>query len=188
MICALRCDDEGVHFTNRFVRTAKWVAEEEAGRSLFRAFVTAVPGDRLIRGIALASPVNVSAYVYRGSLLAGGEQGLPWELDPHTLETRGPYTFGGALNPLSPYSAHAKLDPASGELLNFGVSYASAQPCLNLYCFDASGALRSRRRVPLPYPPFAAHLLPPTHPPRPPLHPYLLHLPPPPQARPRLRD
>lgn len=152
MVCALRCDDDGVHFTNRFVRTAKWVAEEEAGQPLFRAFGTGFPGDRLIRGIALASPVNVSVYYYHGALLAGGEQGLPWELDPRTLETRGPYAFDGALNAVSPFSAHAKLDPASGELLNFGVSFASAQPCLNLYRFDAGGALRSRRRVPLPYP------------------------------------
>jgi all-trans-8'-apo-beta-carotenal 15,15'-oxygenase len=152
MVSALRFGDGGVHFTNRFVRSAKWVAEEEAGRPLFRTFGTRFPGDRLVRGIALESPVNVSVYPYRGTLLAGGEQGLPWELDPLTLETRGPYNFGGALNALSPFAAHAKLDPASGELLNFGVSFASAQPCLNVYRFDAAGVLRARRRVPLPYP------------------------------------
>ncbi len=151
MVAALRFDDGGVTFTNRFVRTNKWVAEEAAGRPLFRTFGTRFPGDRLVRGIALETPVNVSVYAYRGRLLAGGEQGLPWELDPLTLETRGPHTFDGALNALSPFSAHAKLDPASGELLNFGVSFASERPCLNLYRFDAAGALRSRRRVPLPY-------------------------------------
>ncbi|HVT60564.1 MAG TPA: carotenoid oxygenase family protein [Thermoanaerobaculia bacterium] len=152
MVCALHCGDDGFHFTNRFVRSAKWVAEEQAERPLFRAFGTAFAGDRLVRGIALESPVNVSVYPFRGTLLAGGEQGLPWELDPRTLETRGPFTFGGALNALSPFSAHAKIDPQSGELLNFGISYASAQPCLNLYSFAASGALLARRRVPLPYP------------------------------------
>ncbi|HVT19276.1 MAG TPA: carotenoid oxygenase family protein [Thermoanaerobaculia bacterium] len=152
MVCALRFGDDGIDFTNRFVRSAKWTAEEEAERPVFRAFGTAFPGDRLVRGIALESPVNVSVYPFRGTLLACGEQGLPWELDPRTLATRGTFTFGGALNALSPFSAHAKIDPGNGELLNFGISYASAQPCLNVYRFSPSGALLARRRVPLPYP------------------------------------
>jgi all-trans-8'-apo-beta-carotenal 15,15'-oxygenase len=149
MVAALRFDESGVHFTNRFVRSAKWTAEEEAGRPLFRTFGTAFPGDRLLRGIALASPVNVSVYPFAGTLLALGEQGLPWELDPVTLETRGPYTFGGALNEISPLAAHVKIDPASGELWAFGVSFAAAEARLNLYRFSSEGALLSRRRVPL---------------------------------------
>jgi len=37
----------------------------------------------------LEPPVNVSVYPFAGSLLAFGEQTLPYELDPVTLETRG---------------------------------------------------------------------------------------------------
>jgi len=153
MVCTLHFDgserDEGVRFVNRFVRSAKWTAEETAGEALFRAFGTAFPGDRLVRGLALESPVNVSAYPYRGAVLALGEQGLPWELDPLTLETRGPYTFGGGLNPLSPFGAHPKIDPETGELFNFGISFSRERPVLNLYRFDAAGRLAYRRRLPL---------------------------------------
>ena len=153
MVTALRFTGDGrVHFTNRFVRSTKWTAEEAAGRALFRTFGTAFPGDRLARGIALESPVNVSAVPFAGTLFACGEQGLPWELDPVTLETRGPFTFGGALNPVSPFAAHAKIDPASGELFNFGLSYARERPSLHLYRFDAGGNLLARRRVPLERP------------------------------------
>ncbi|HEX9671589.1 MAG TPA: carotenoid oxygenase family protein [Thermoanaerobaculia bacterium] len=152
LIEALRCDEDGARFTCRFVRSVKWTAEEEAGRALFRAFGTAFPGDRLLRGIALESPVNVSVLPYAGTLLACGEQGLPWEIDPETLATRGPYTFGGGLGPIAPFSAHPKLDPASGELWNFGVSFASAQPALNVYRCTAGGKLAARKRLPLPYP------------------------------------
>src|SRR5579862_7576785 len=153
MVTALRFDGDGrVHFTNRFVRSAKWTAEEAAGRALFRTFGTTFPGDRLARGIALESPVNVSAVPFAGTLFACGEQGLPWELDPVTLETRGPFTFGGALNPVSPFAAHAKIDPANGELFNFGLSYAQERPTLHLYRFDAGGGLLARRRVPLAQP------------------------------------
>ncbi|MEA2693752.1 MAG: hypothetical protein QOJ16_3139 [Acidobacteriota bacterium] len=153
MVAALRFGEDGtVRFTNRFVRSAKWTAEEAAGRALFRAFGTAFPGDRLLRGIALASPVNVSVYPFAGRLLAFGEQGLPWELDPETLETIGLYNFGGTLNEVSPLAAHAKIDPVTGELWNFGISFAAAEARLNLYRFSPEGTLLSRRRLPLSIP------------------------------------
>jgi all-trans-8'-apo-beta-carotenal 15,15'-oxygenase len=149
MVCALRLRDGGAHFTARYVRGTRLVEEEAAGRPLYRSFGTAFAGDRLVRGVALASPLNVSVYPYGGALLAFGEQGLPWELDPATLATRGPFTFGGSLNPVTPFAAHPKLDPATGELFNFGVNFASAEPSLNLYRFDPEGRLAYRRRLPI---------------------------------------
>ena len=146
MVAALSFGDEGFTFTSRFVRSHKLVAEEEAGRFLFRAFGTRFEGDRLLRGVALASPVNVSVLPFAGRLLAFGEQGLPWELDPTTLETRGEYTFGGRLNAVSPLSAHPKIDPATGEMWNFGISFATEQPSLTLYHFAPDGSLLYRRR------------------------------------------
>ena len=152
MVCALRFGEGGAHLTARYVRGARLVEEEAAGRPLYRSFGTAFPGDRLVRGIALESPLNVSVYPYAGSLLAFGEQGLPWELDPDTLETRGPFNFGGALNPVSPFAAHPKIDPETGELFNFGVSFAAAQPAINLYRFDPEGRPVYRRRIPVDLP------------------------------------
>lgn len=152
MVCALSFAGEGAHFACRFVRSGKWTAEEESGEALFRTFGTAFPGDRLVRGIALESPVNVSIYPWASRLLALGEQGLPWELDPVTLETRGLYNFGGALNPVTPFAAHPKIDPDTHELFNFGISFASAQPVLNLYRFDPAGRLLWRRRHMLQHP------------------------------------
>jgi len=146
MVCALSFGDDGARLVNRFVRSHKWVAEEEAGRALYRTFGTAFAGDRLLRGIALASPVNVSVYPWAGKLLAFGEQGLPWELDPETLETRGEHTFDGRLNAISPFSAHPHIDPVSGEMVNFGVSFAARRPMLHLYRFAPSGELVLRRR------------------------------------------
>jgi all-trans-8'-apo-beta-carotenal 15,15'-oxygenase len=152
MVAALRFDDDGASVVHRYVRSTKWVDEEAAGRALYRTFGTAFEGDRLVRGIALASPVNVSVYPFAGQLLALGEQGLPWALDPETLETRGPFNFGGGLNEVSPFSAHPKIDPETGDLVNFGVSFSATQPCIHLYRFAASGTLVSRHRVPLEHP------------------------------------
>jgi all-trans-8'-apo-beta-carotenal 15,15'-oxygenase len=152
MVAALRFDADGASLVHRYVRSTKWVDEEAAGRALYRTFGTAFAGDRLLRGIALASPVNVSVYPFAGRYLAFGEQGLPWDLDPETLETRGLYTFGGGVNEVSPFSAHPKIDPESGELVNFGVSFSATQPCLHLYRFDPAGVLQARHRVPLDRP------------------------------------
>lgn len=152
MVCALRLKNGQAHFTNRFVRSTKLTDEDEAGRARYRTFGTSFPGDELVRGIALASPVNVSVYPFAGTLLAFGEQGLPWELHPETLETRGEYTFGGRLNAISPFSAHPHIDPVTGELFNFGVSFSARQPMINLYRFDAEGALVYRKRLPIDHP------------------------------------
>src|SRR5439155_19854670 len=88
---------------------------------------------------------NIGVWRFAGKLLAFGEQGLPWEMDPRTLSTLGPCTFGGGLNEVSPFAAHPKLD--GGEMFTFGMSYSSQRPTLNLYRFDRRGALVYRRRI-----------------------------------------
>ncbi|MEM7050027.1 MAG: carotenoid oxygenase family protein [Acidobacteriota bacterium] len=152
IVSALTLGQGRQRFTRRFVASTKRQDEAAAGRALYRTFGTAFEGDRLRRGLGLESPVNVSAVPFSGTLLAFGEQGLPWSLDPVTLETRGEHTFGGRLNAISPLSAHPCIDPESGEMFNFGLSYAARRPLLNLYRFAADGELLSRRRIGLPYP------------------------------------
>jgi carotenoid cleavage dioxygenase-like enzyme len=151
MICALRIGGDGCTLTARFVRSEKFVREEAEGRAVFRTFGTSFDGDELKRGIGLVSPVNVSVYPYNGTLLAFGEQGLPWQIDPTTLETRGVYTFDRQLNEITPFSAHPKIDYHTHELFNFGVSFSAEHPALNVFRFGADGALVYRRRVRLPY-------------------------------------
>lgn len=152
MVCAIRFEPGRVHFANRFVRCTKFIAEEAAQRPIFRTFGTAFQENRLKRNVMLESPVNVSVYSYAGMLLAFGEQSLPWQLDPVTLETRGPFNFSGALNEVSPFAAHPKFDVRSGEMFNFGVSFSATQPQLHLFRFDAHARQRTRKRLNLEYP------------------------------------
>ncbi len=149
MVCSLRFTDDGVSFTSRFVQTRKLRDEEAAGHFLYRGFGTSFPGDRLRRKVMLEPPVNVSVYQWSGKLLAFGEQCLPLELDPITLETLGEFDFAGSVNDASPFAAHAKVDPATGNLLNFGVSFSATEPMLNIYEFNPAGELLRRRRHPL---------------------------------------
>ncbi len=152
MIQALHFDADDIQFVSRFVKSTKLVEEETAGRPLYRAFGTAFQGDRLRRGVMLESPMNVSVFAFAGKLLAFGEQTLPMELDPSTLETVGEFDFGGKLNEVSPFSAHPKFDAETGNMVNFGISFASKQPSLTVYEFDAQGGLIRRQRCPIPDP------------------------------------
>jgi all-trans-8'-apo-beta-carotenal 15,15'-oxygenase len=151
MVCALHFDGRQVRFTNRFVRSEKFSAEEEAGRPLFRTFGTTFPSARLKRRIALEPSINVSVYPYRQTLLTFGEQGLPWELDAVTLDTRGKFDFGGCLNEVSPFAAHPKFDHATGEMFNFGVAFSNTEPRLHLYRFSGQARQIYRRRLSLEY-------------------------------------
>ena len=152
MVSALRFEDGGVFFSNRFVRTTRWTAEEEAGRPLFRRFGTRLTGGQLHRGVMLESPANVSVVPFGHGLLACGEQGLPWHVNPRSLETHGACTFNGALASVSPFSAHPHIDARTGELFNFGVSFHPRQPWLFVYRFTRDGELVYRRRLPLEHP------------------------------------
>src|SRR5262249_998638 len=151
MVCALHFESSRVEFSSRFIQSAKHAAEEEAERALFRTFGTAFPSDRLKRGLMLEPPVNVSVYPYAERLLACGEEGLPIELDPGTLESRGEFNFHGGLNDVSPFAAHPTLDRGTGELFNFGVAFAATEPYLNFYRFDAGANLVFRKRLPIEY-------------------------------------
>ncbi|PYP90383.1 MAG: hypothetical protein DMG65_11750 [Candidatus Angelobacter sp. Gp1-AA117] len=152
MVSALRFEKEMIRVRSRYVRSRKFQEEQNAGRPLFRTFGTAFPGSQLNRAHnGLESPVNVSVYPFEGRLLAFGEQGLPWELDPETLETRGQFTFGGRLNDASPFSAHPKFDAETGEMFNFGIFFSAQTPRLYFYCLQ-NGEMRYRKSVPLEYP------------------------------------
>src|SRR3990170_6202548 len=151
-VCALHFTNAGIRFSSRFVGTSKLKEEEAAGKFLYRGFGTAFAGDRLRRGLMLEPPVNVSVYRWAGKLLAFGEQSLPMELDPETLATRGEFDFHGRLNEVSPFAAHPKVDPASGHMFNFGISFSATQPALNLYEFDAAARLVQRSRFPITMP------------------------------------
>src|SRR5581483_299757 len=141
-----------VRVAQRFVATAKLVEERAAGAPIYRTFGTRFDGDRLQAGAIIPSPVNLSVWPFGEGLLAFGEQGQPYALDPATLVTRGPATLGGAVNAATPFSGHPKLDPRTGELVTFGVSFAPERPLLHYFRFAADGGLAVRARVALPFP------------------------------------
>ncbi|MBM5796647.1 MAG: carotenoid oxygenase family protein [Cyanobacteria bacterium M_surface_10_m2_119] len=127
MITALRFDGGQVCLTNRFVRTEGYLAEEQAGRFLYRGvFGTQKPGGPLANAFDLRLKNIANTHVVRlgDQLLALWEAAEPHALDPDTLETRGISLLDGVLRKGDAFSAHPRFDPGhhgAPRMVTFGV-------------------------------------------------------------------
>ena len=161
MVARFTFDGQQVSYRNRYVRTQEFVAEEAAGRMLYRSFGTNLPGGlRANFGkTQFKNTANTSLVAHGGHLLALWEGGLPHALDPESLATRGRFDYGGVLrNPFGwldrritpelPFSAHPKVHPGTGVLHNFG-TVAGRQHRLVLYEVSPAGAARVAHVLPL---------------------------------------
>ncbi|BAY34135.1 lignostilbene-alpha,beta-dioxygenase [Nostoc carneum NIES-2107] len=118
------------HFRNRFIRTEGYLAEQKAGKILYRgAFGTQKPGGWLanIFDFKIKDIANTNVIYWGGKLLALWEAAEPYRLDPNTLETLGREYFNGVLSTGEAFSAHPRLDPSCNQdngapcLVNFSI-------------------------------------------------------------------
>jgi carotenoid cleavage dioxygenase-like enzyme len=123
-------DGRALWYRNRYIRTP-----------LYEGGLTAVEGGAPLGG---NNQSNVSAIYHAGKVLTSGEVGLPYEIDPSDLSTVGAYDFAGELS--TSFTAHPKIDPATGHLHFFG--YFFAEPYVTYHVADASGALIHSEVVP----------------------------------------
>lgn len=86
---------------------------------------------------------NVSAIYHAGRLLTSGEIGFPYEIDPSDLSTVGAQGFAGKLN--TSFTAHPKIDPATGYLHFFG--YWFLPPFLTYHVADAEGRIIHSQQI-----------------------------------------
>jgi len=117
MVHGFYLKDGRVSYRNRWVRTVKWQKEKAAGESLFGAF-NPMDSHESVQGMETDGLANTNIIWHAGKLLALEEAHAPFEMDPATLESIGPYTFDDKL--VGPMTAHPKIDPETGEMLFFG--------------------------------------------------------------------
>jgi len=89
-------------------------------------------------------PANTSVIAHAGSLFALVESSFPYEVT-RELETVGPHDFDGRLK--TPFAAHPKRCPRTGELHAFGMQLVPGS--LTYHRIDAAGALIEDRRIPV---------------------------------------
>ena len=118
MVTLFRFQDGDVDFKSRYVRTEKYLLETAARRALFGVYRNPYTDDPSVAGKDRTT-ANTNVVFHAGRLFALKEDGLPHELDPATLSTRGRYDFGGRLKSRT-FTAHPKIDPVTGEMIAFG--------------------------------------------------------------------
>jgi carotenoid cleavage dioxygenase-like enzyme len=92
-----------------------------------------------------AAVANTSVIAHAGRILALVESSFPYEVTSE-LETVGPHDFGGRLS--TPFTAHPKRCPRTGELHAYGMSMNP--PGLTYHRIAADGTLVESRRIDVP--------------------------------------
>ena len=130
---------------NRWVRTAAWNREDEANSATYWGIRQTLKGreDKPLKDSANTDVIGHAGKAIATWYLAG----VPYALDPITLETLGPqYDYVGDSD--AGMSAHCKVDEVSGELMYF--DYGDHWPYMWYGVVDAEG--RQIHRVPIELP------------------------------------
>jgi carotenoid cleavage dioxygenase len=139
------------HYRGRYVRTERLMAERAAGRRLFGVYRNRLTDQPEARGLN-RSAANTNLVWHAGRMLALKEDALPYEIDPHTLETIGPYDYAGALTGET-FSAHPKLDVESGRMLAYGYqAKGDLSDDVVFYDIGADGRIARELWLKAPYP------------------------------------
>lgn len=153
-ISMFRIKDGRVSYKGRWVRTERFRRNQQAGRQLYGYYRNPFTDDPSIRdpaSPARRTVANTAPLIHAGRLLALKEDGLPYELDPNTLETKGQWDAGGAWRGQT-FSAHPKIDPLTGEMVAFGYEAGGlASDELYIATLNPQGRMTDSVTVKVPY-------------------------------------
>jgi len=150
MVARFLIENGAVDYDIRFVHTARYEAEKTARKALFGRYRNPFTDDASVAGVD-RTVANTTPIWHAGRLFMTKEDGLPYEVNPHTLETVGRWNYHGALRSET-MTAHARIDPATGEMFFFG--YEAGGLCTTdiAYCVaDKDGNLVSEQWFQQPY-------------------------------------
>lgn len=146
MVHGLQVKDGRARYLNRYVRTAGFHAESQAGHPLWTGIME--PMDLKNPRGPLKDTANTDLICHQGRLYAlWWLCGTPYRLNVADLSTEGPETFGGAFR--SSMSAHAKVDPRTGQLVFFSYDLFR-KPYMNYGVVSANGVLQHHVPVETP--------------------------------------
>lgn len=150
MVYAMHFEDGRVSLRNRWVRTEKFELEKAAGRRLFGMFGNPMTADPSVQGKHY-NTANTNIILHGGKLLALMEGSQPVAMDPRDLTTLGVHDYDGSI--ASTFSAHPKIDYATGELVNIGANINGFTGAAELQytITSAEGVVRHAVTIPIPH-------------------------------------
>jgi carotenoid cleavage dioxygenase-like enzyme len=131
-------------YRNRYVQTQGFQRERSAGRALWGGLLQPTPNTNPDSGYK--NVANTALVWHNHRLLALWEGGEPHAITVPDLETIGPYRFNDQLT--TPFTAHPKVDPVTGEMMFFG--YSPVPPYLHYGVVSPQGALQRTLPIELP--------------------------------------
>lgn len=139
-VCAFRIQNGRISMKIKYIHTERWLLERQAGRRLFGRYRNPFDIHPCVR-FANDSTGNTNIIYWGGNLLALAERGLPYALDPDSLETRGADPFGGQTIAKT-FAAHPKVDPHKNELVTWSYSAKGlSTPDICTYSIDTQGRI-----------------------------------------------
>ena len=151
MVHGIHLENGTARYRNRWVRTAAFEAESEAGRSLWTGVMEDPRGNPFgnHHGLNLKDTANTDVIFHRGKVLATWYLcGTPYALDPLSLETLGAEDFLGTLT--GDVMTHPKVDERTGEL--FWFDYGPTPPYMRYGVVGPEGAVDHVTDIDLPGP------------------------------------
>ena len=134
----------------KYVKTARFLANRKAGRNLFGSYRNPFTDDPSVAGVD-RTVSNTTPYFHAGRLFMSKEDGLPYRIDPETLETIGRWDGQGKIRSEA-LTAHPKFDPDTGELFLFGYEADGlASKRVAYYVFAPDGEISNEVWFDAPY-------------------------------------
>jgi carotenoid cleavage dioxygenase-like enzyme len=116
-ISAFRFANGSVDYKSRFVKTDRLMTERKHRRRLWGVYRNHLTDDPLVANVDRGA-ANTHIYWHGGKMMMLKEDGLPYAIDPVSLETLGRWDFHGKWTATS-MSAHPKIDPVTGEMIAY---------------------------------------------------------------------
>ncbi len=139
-------------FRCRYVQTERLLAERRGAAAPGGQIPQWLHGCTELAGIDRDNTANTSAFWHHGKLHALREDSIPTELDPDTLETRGPAAFKPQLATRT-MTAHPKIDPVTGEWWSNGqFCHKQYRNEMALTVIDPQGKVVRQEELVMPYP------------------------------------
>ncbi|HTQ36870.1 MAG TPA: carotenoid oxygenase family protein [Steroidobacteraceae bacterium] len=138
----------------RYVNTHRYAAERKARKALYGNYRNPFTDDPSVRDPSrpdLRTVSNTTPVWHAGRLFMTKEDGRPYEINPHTLETVGYWDYDGKLRSLT-LTAHPRIDPATGEMFTMGYEAGGlATRDVAYVIIDRDGNLKSEQWFQAPY-------------------------------------
>ncbi|KAH6667709.1 lignostilbene dioxygenase family protein [Halenospora varia] len=148
VVSAFRIHKGRVDFKIRYVQNDRYKVERQQRQSFFASVLNNPLADHPCVRAVMKQSSNTNVIYWAGRLLALGEIGPPYAMDPDTLETTGVDPFGNQI--ITPaFTAHPKIDPHVDQLVTWGILRGSD---LVSYSIDRQGMVKNEHRIKPPRP------------------------------------